>query len=98
MAMETQISSCMGSIDVGAGGTTTGSSVHDWVPSVIVTVTTSPTATPSVVSQPLDVVLDGCTSIGVEFTSTATLAPAGDAAAPSNITIRWGVIAEPMSG
>ena len=61
----------MGSIEVGGGGTTTGSRAHDWVPSVTVTVTTSPSATPKVVSHALEVVADGRTSIGAAFTSIA---------------------------
>ena len=87
----------MGSIDVGGGGTTTGSRSHAWPPSEMVTATTSPSARPSVVSHPLEVVVEGRTSIGVEFTATLTSAAAG-AAAPSNITIRCGVIAVPTSG
>ena len=47
------------------------------------------------VSHPLRVVVEGPTSIGVEFTATLTPAVAGTVASPSNITIRCGVIAAP---
>ena len=98
MAMEIQINSCMGSIEVGAGGTTTGSNAHAWLPSEMVTDTTSPSARPSVVSHPLAVVVEGRTSIG--FASTRTLtSPTGAVSAPSStITIRCGVMAAPASG
>ena len=88
----------MGSIEVGGGGTITGSSAHAWVPSAMVTVRTSPSATPSVVSRPLLVVVEGRTAIGVEFTATVTSPAGGVVASPSNITITWGVIATPASG
>jgi len=83
---------------VGAGGTTTGASAHAWLPSVTVTVTTSPSATPAVVSNPFAVVVEGRTSIGVAFTATMTSAADGVADRPSNITIRCGVIESPTSG
>ncbi len=57
----------MGSIDVGDGVTVTGSRSQARLPAEMETATTSPSATPSVVSHPFLVVIEDPTAIGVEF-------------------------------
>jgi hypothetical protein len=54
--------------------------------------------TPSIVSRPLAVVVDGTTASDRAFTSTRTATVLGHSRSPSNITIRCGVIAVAVSG
>ena len=61
-------------MDVGGGGTITGSMSQARLPSETVSVTMSPSVTPSVVSSPLAVVDEGTTSVGFESTATVTSA------------------------
>jgi hypothetical protein len=54
-------------MDVGCGGTITGSMSQARLPSETVSVTMSPSVTPLVVSSPLAVVDEGTTSVGFEI-------------------------------
>ena len=92
------MSSGIGSIEVGGGGTTTGSSSQVPEPWEMVTKTTSPSSRPWVVSQPFLVVVEGRTSIGIESTATWMSGRGATAVTASSITIKCGVIESPASG
>ena len=79
------------------GGITTVGAVHASPRSEMVTETTSSGSTPVIVSHAPGVVEEGMTWTFSEPTRTETTAPSSGIPS-SNITIRWGMIAEPTSG